>query len=218
MVPGVERMKAAGTKKPTEQFVMMPRALLESNAWRTLGINERRLLDFLMLEQMRHGGRKNGDLVAPHRQLVETGIGGRFIATAFQNLEARGLVRCQRHDAYSPNTYELTWLPCRGSPAVNDWRRFRGPAPVLHEGAARAGDTTDVKRCSTSASRRCSTGTKNGESRIVEFQGVARPVLHEGAALYRSSNQGGLDVSVESEGRAIAERAAALRVVRGGEP
>ena len=175
------------TGKPKEQFVKMPRALLQSDAWRSLGINERRLLDFLMLEQMRHGGRKNGDLIAPHRQLVEVGIGGRFIAAAFHNLETRGLVRCQRHDTYSPNTYELTWLPCRGGPAVNDWQHFRRPVPVLHEGAARAGNEPDAQRCSTSASRRCSTRAQNSEARVVEFQRVSGSVLHEGAALYRSS-------------------------------
>ena len=42
-----------GKPRPKEQFVKMPRALLQSDAWRSLGINERRLLDFLMLEQMR---------------------------------------------------------------------------------------------------------------------------------------------------------------------
>jgi len=185
------------TRKPKEQFVKMPRALLQSDAWRTLGINERRVADFLMLEHMRHGGRKNGDLIAPQRQLVQHGIGGRFIAAAFHSLETRGLVRCRRHDAYSPNTYELTWLPCRGGPAVNDWQQFHEPVPVLHEGAARAGARADVKRCSTSASRRCSTRAQNPESRVVDFQGVSRPVLHEGAALYRSSYQGGPGLSVE---------------------
>ena len=186
-------------RAPKPQFVKLPRDLLQSEAWRTMGIHERRFLDYLMLQNMRFAGRQNGNLVAQHRQLVEFGIGGRFIAQTVQNLEARGLIRCKRHDAYSPNTYSLTWLACRGSPPTNDWQQYREAVSVLHEGAARASGGANVKRCSTSASRRCSTGAQNAESRIVEFQDVARPVLHEGAAIYRSSNQGGQDLSVESE-------------------
>ena len=184
-------------KKAKEQFVKMPRELLQSDAWRALGVNERRLCDFLMLEHMRHGGRQNGNLLAPHRQLVEFGIGGRFIAGTFRNLEKRGLIRCQRHDAYSPNTYTLTWRSSCGTPPTNDWRQCL----VLHEGAARSGSNADVKRCSTSASRRCSTRVQTPDSRVVDFQKVSAPVLHEGAALYRSSYQGGHSLSVESDDR-----------------
>lgn len=191
-----------GKPKSKEQFVKMPRELLQSSAWRSLGIHDRRFLDYLMLEQMRFAGRQNGNLTAPHRQLVKFGIGGRFIAQTIQGLESRGLIRCARHDAYSPNTYALTWLSCRGASPTNDWRRYGGPIPVLHEGAARAGGRTDVKRCSTSASRRCSTRAQNPESQVVEFQRASGPVLHEGAAIYRSSYQGGLGISVESDDRA----------------
>ena len=65
------------TKSPklTEAFVKLPRTLLESEAWRSLGINARRFLEFLMLEHMRHGGKKNGSLFAPRRQLERFGIG-----------------------------------------------------------------------------------------------------------------------------------------------
>src|SRR5262249_34930956 len=60
--------------KAARQFVPLPRELLETAAWRSLGINARRLLDFLMVEHMRHGGKRNGYLLAPRRQLAEFGI------------------------------------------------------------------------------------------------------------------------------------------------
>lgn len=53
--------KPVGTA-PQEQFAKMPRTLMESDAWRSLGINERRVVDFLLIEHMSHGGRKNGAL------------------------------------------------------------------------------------------------------------------------------------------------------------
>jgi hypothetical protein len=34
--------------------------VLESDAWHFLGINARRLIEFLMIENMRHGGKRNG--------------------------------------------------------------------------------------------------------------------------------------------------------------
>ena len=60
-------------------FVKLPREVLESAAWRGLGINERRLVDFLMIEHMRQGGKRNGFLLAPQRQLYDFGIGEHFV-------------------------------------------------------------------------------------------------------------------------------------------
>ena len=57
--------------KRSSQFIMLPRDLLESDAWRGLGINARRFLDFLMIEHLRHGGKHNGYLLAPQRQLED---------------------------------------------------------------------------------------------------------------------------------------------------
>ena len=44
--------------------------LRSSDAWRAAGINARRFVDFLLLEHMRHGGKANGKLKAPHRHLT----------------------------------------------------------------------------------------------------------------------------------------------------
>ena len=67
-----------------EQFVKLPRDLLQSAAWRSLGINARRFVDFLMIEHMRQGGKHNGFLLAPRRQLWDFGIGSHFVSDAIE--------------------------------------------------------------------------------------------------------------------------------------
>jgi uncharacterized membrane protein len=57
-----------------ESFVWLTRDLIRSDAWRSLGINVRRFIDFLWLEHMAKGGQQNGKLKAPHRQLEKFGI------------------------------------------------------------------------------------------------------------------------------------------------
>lgn len=94
-----------------EAFVKMPRDLLESDAWRSLGINARRLVDFLMLEHMRHGGRKNGQLLAPRRQLEQAGIGSHYVSAAIEETVSQGLVLVKRGRGRRANIYALSWLP-----------------------------------------------------------------------------------------------------------
>ena len=105
-----------------EQFVKMPRSLLESAAWRGLGINARRFIDFLMIEHMRQGAKRNGFLMAPRRQLWDFGIGAHFVSDAIEEVERAGLVDCKRGTGRRPSYYGLTWLPpADGSPPSNRW-------------------------------------------------------------------------------------------------
>jgi len=116
-----------------ESWVKLPRDLLSSEAWCAMGINERRLLDFLMIEQMAGKGRTNGRLLAPWNQLVRFGIGRRFIAEAVNRLHSLGLVDCIHGTGRAPNRYALTWLDMSdGSEPSNRWRSYRLVA--VHEG------------------------------------------------------------------------------------
>lgn len=90
---------------------MLPRGLLQSAAWRSLSIHSRRLIDFLMLEHMSHGGRHNGFLLAPRRQLESFGIHERFVTAAISEAEGVGLIDCIRGKGRAPSRYALTWLP-----------------------------------------------------------------------------------------------------------
>ena len=56
-----------------EQFVPLTRSALDR--LRALSVRARRFVLFLMSEHLSHGGRENGYLKAPHRQLAACGIG-----------------------------------------------------------------------------------------------------------------------------------------------
>lgn len=70
--------------------------LVSSPAWRTRSINCRRLIEFLEIEHLKHGGVENGSLLAPYSQLEAFGIGRRFIPGAIREAEQRGLVQVER--------------------------------------------------------------------------------------------------------------------------
>src|SRR5207302_4402026 len=47
-------------KRADEPFVMLPRSLLESYAWRALSRAARQVIDRIVIEHLAHGGRENG--------------------------------------------------------------------------------------------------------------------------------------------------------------
>jgi hypothetical protein len=111
--------------KQSEPFVMLPRSLLQSPAWHSLGISARRLIDFLMLEHIRHAGKRNGFLVAPQRQLVTFGVHPSLVQSAIREAQKAGLVDCIRGTGRVPNRYTLTWLPrADGGEPTNRWRGY----------------------------------------------------------------------------------------------
>jgi hypothetical protein len=106
-----------------EPFIILPRSLLFSKAWQSMSIHTRRLLDFLMVEHMRHGGRKNGFLVAPRDQLNLWGIGKHFVSGAIEDAEYVGLIDRTRSKGRAPSRYALTWLPLAdGTAPSNRWQ------------------------------------------------------------------------------------------------
>jgi hypothetical protein len=140
-------------RKPQEPFAMLPRDLLRSDAWRSLGINERRLIDFLLLEHMRHGGRENGKLKAPWLQLVEFGAAKNQITGAIRKVEDCGLVLCERGGCWTTTLYTVTWVPLpNGSMPEQPWRHFRDPAvrplstPKIRNQLPKQGPNHSLKR------------------------------------------------------------------------
>jgi hypothetical protein len=122
-------MKAKG-----DQFAKLPRDLLESTVWRSLSIHARRLVDFLLIEHMRHGGRENGSLLAPWEQLIAFGIHAHFVSTAIEETERIGLVDCKRGVGRAPSLYGLTWLPRGDDPPTHRWRNHNATAAEVIAG------------------------------------------------------------------------------------
>jgi hypothetical protein len=175
-----------------DQFVMLPRELLESTAWRGRSVNAGRVIEFLMLEHMRHGGRENGNLKAPQRQLVAFGIGAQYVAGGINEVEQRRIVKAHRHGQRVATTYELTWLPLHdGSAPSDEWRQYQPPPK---------GRNLPNKRKAGLPYK----GKADGSN--LPYKGNAEPsenLPYKGKALYRSSYQGGADVS-DLEGNAEA--------------
>ena len=120
--PGEDWLECAGRKgcrmtgkiggPPKGQpWVWLTRELLSSAGWQSLGINARRLIDFLLIEHMNHGGRQNGYLLAPRDRLIEFGIGARHVAGAIEEARAARLLDVKRGTGRRPSTFALTWLP-----------------------------------------------------------------------------------------------------------
>jgi hypothetical protein len=88
----------------------------------------RKVIDFLLLEDMGKGGKHNGRLKAPFRQLIEHGIGSHHVRDAIRECEERGLIDVQRGGMRVATTYALTWFPLHdGTPASDRWRSYQIP-------------------------------------------------------------------------------------------
>ena len=134
-----DHTKVADIPKGTP-FVMHSIELLSSDAWRSLTINALRMLNFLEIEHMNHGGAQNGYLMATYRQLHDFGINKKYIPQTIGELEDKGLIfvehgaRRRVNESY-PNLYTLTYRKrCvidretnvkRYYPPSNDWKNYK---------------------------------------------------------------------------------------------
>jgi hypothetical protein len=118
-------------------FIQLSLELLTSSAWRGRSVHCTRLIDFLMIEHLQHGGSENGWLLATYDQLVNFGLHRRYVHAAITEAERLGLVvverggrkgRTRRH----ASKFRLTFLPSReinleGHPyyamPTGEWRR-----------------------------------------------------------------------------------------------
>ena len=112
--------RSSGKLLPKAKKVMGPpkggpwtfhtRKMLTSPAWKELGINARRFLDFLEIDHMSHGGVENGNLMATYDQLHQYGISRDQICPAIEQTIALGFVRrTSPRVERVPMTYRLTY-------------------------------------------------------------------------------------------------------------
>jgi hypothetical protein len=121
--------KMANRPPAGQSWIWLTKEMMKSDAWRSAGINCRRVIDFLLVEFMEHGGRHNGELKAPYRQLVTIGIPKDCVTSAIREAEALGLVDCHRGGMRVAATFGLTWLPLHDGTAASDrWRQHRDPS------------------------------------------------------------------------------------------
>lgn len=97
-------------------FAPLPLYLLQSPTYRALTISARRVLDFLMVEHLTHGGADNGNLLAPYAQLEAFGVRKDSILESLEMLERFGLIERTFYGGRQggrPNAtlYGLGWVP-----------------------------------------------------------------------------------------------------------
>jgi hypothetical protein len=175
-----------------EGWFWLSKKMLLSPAWRELGINARRVIEFMLAEHMAHAGQNNGKIKAPHRQLAKFGVCHRFVADAIREAEEHGLIECNRGGMRVATNYALTWLPLHdGTAASNRWRSFR---PTMLTNTGKKNQKSAPQREGSSASQREGRSGKSAPQREGRCPPKSAP-QREGA-LKRSSYQGG-DVNSE---------------------
>lgn len=137
------RTSIGKTGKMREQFRSPPRygdgelgqawawfteELLSSPAFVTLSPNAMRAFFRIVVEYLRQGRSKNGDLIVTHADFRAYGVGQNLIADAIDELVYKGLAKVQRGKSGDgtphSNKFRLTYLGNdEGAPWTNDWRR-----------------------------------------------------------------------------------------------
>lgn len=224
----------------SEQFVKHPRDLIESDAWRSMTINEHRFVERLEIDHLTHAGRENGKLRATYEQLEAFGIGRRLIARTCDSLQQKGIIDATKGGMRIATRYALTWLPLHdGSGPSNRWRTYKSPKRrrpaktrktqnLVHEGApdcvhlVHEGEPEN-QRVGAFLGSKTRNLVHEGEPRLVHegepdarnlvHEGEPDPMVHEGALLSRCSIHGASiskDVSTP-----IVRHGGLLRVVSG---
>lgn len=99
-----------------QQWFWMTKAMLGSRTFQALPLNARRILDFLIYENVSHAGTENGRLGATYAQLNAWGCTNDDIRRGLEALYVTGFVDLtyQGHQIASGgefSRYGLTWLP-----------------------------------------------------------------------------------------------------------
>lgn len=186
--------RKVGAPPEGEGFTWNTRERLLSAAWRSRSINCVRLLEFLEVEHLAHGGFENGALLAPFDQLVRFGIPRRLIKATIQEAEAKGLLvvkRTKLRGSKKPKAhrYRLTYVWTRiehdgvkdWQEPTDDWRRYRvvsKPAEVVNIGSR--SDTVTVPH------REPFKVSQSEPSPEKTLENIGRAIVHEVALLSRS--------------------------------
>lgn len=98
--------------------------MLQSQTYQSLGINARRILDFLICENCHHGGLENGNLCAPYAQLSKQGCTVDDVRKGLEELYVTGFIDLRAAGQRiagggDPARYALTWMPAI-APTAND--------------------------------------------------------------------------------------------------
>ncbi len=125
-------LKKRNTPPVGEPFVWHTREMLESEAWRSMRINTRRVVERIEIEHMDHGGQENGNLPVTYADFAKHGVREKSIKLAIADAADRGLIIVTVRGRASvgpdrwPTRFALGWLPLfDGAAAPNRWKAWR---------------------------------------------------------------------------------------------
>jgi hypothetical protein len=139
------------------QFLRLPRSLLDSPVIRTLNLYEFRALFRVFLEHQRHAGDQKNGLPVTANDFERAGVRRAYISPTTRVLEALGLLKCARRThgtgpGRPPNLYLIPFLGTtpRAKDATHDYKRFKTVAEAERAAEAirrpRAPDPRGVDR------------------------------------------------------------------------
>jgi hypothetical protein len=114
----------------TGQFAPRLIEMLESPAYRALGLSARRALDRIEIELAHHGGHDNGGLPITYDDFEHYGIHRHRIASAIRELIALKFVeitkpgRAGNAEFRTPNLFRLTYRHTQREEPTHDWKRI----------------------------------------------------------------------------------------------
>ncbi len=115
---------------PDEPWAFVTLAMLGSEAYQSLSINARRVVDRLVIEHGAHAGLENGELRVCARQFHDFGVTKDCLTAAIRDLELKGFIEVHMGDAEGvlipPFIFRLTFFGTLDRDATNDWRNWRG--------------------------------------------------------------------------------------------
>jgi hypothetical protein len=160
----------------TGQWAARSIEMLESPAYRTLGLSAHRALARIEIELAHHGGNDNGKLPVTFDDFVQYGVRRHSIGSSLDELETLGFIKITQHGKMAkgaeyrrPNLFLLDLFLLATRPELKGvgpgrcgWRRFQ----TLEE-AARALERVRARRrkskscqCRIGTETRCRNGTK----------------------------------------------------------
>ena len=174
-------------------WVWLTREMIESEAWGTLSLAARRLIDRVEIEHMDHAGTENGNLIVTYNDLVKFGLRRSSISGAIKETVERGLLvilekgrRSTGPDRW-PTRYALGWLPLNdGTPAANRWkawtkRRSVGPIPGNIESSTETGTRENRRIAGAQVPKTAlAPSTESGIGELAEILNLPVPKLVPG--------------------------------------
>ena len=115
-------------------YVVHRGKMLESEAYRSLGKTELKIIARLEIENMRHRGTNNGRIICTYDDFAGYGIRRRSISRGLRNLRRVGLLvvtqRGRRDALRNPHHYRLPYLLSHDEagniiPPTDDWKKYR---------------------------------------------------------------------------------------------